>query len=325
LAKQLSYYGASPIISTIIVIWHNIAAPPPKHGIIHGTYVRFEVPTSDTLNNRFVPLITVTTECIMVIDDDMKIHFQDLANLFEAWKHNPRNVVGFMPRWVDGVKNRRANSTHNLLYRSQSEDPEMGSFPKKRPHKGYSLILTKALMVHRDYMRLYTCGGESEDLRISISSKFDEMRSTIHRIVDSSLNCEDIGLNFVANAALYSLGKAAPLYVQPLHIMGDFGKVQFGKGGLHQRKSHMGGRDQCLNQINREFAQISKTNLPIQKKFIAASHVDELTTLLTMTRYHDHRKRLHNDCTLLNGHDDGPCSWDVPSFDLAFKAIYKSL
>jgi hypothetical protein len=199
----------------------------------------------------------------------------------------------------------------------------MGSFPNKQPHKGYSLILTKALMVHRDILRLYTCGGESTDLRIRISSKFDEMRSAIHRIVDASLNCEDIGLNFVANAALYSLGKAAPLYVQSLHKMGDFGKVQYGKGGLHQRKSHMGGRDQCLNQINREFARVAKANLPLQKQFVAASRVDDSTTLLKMERYRDHRERLHEDCTSWNGPEDGPCSWSVPA-DLAYKSIYKS-
>jgi alpha-1,4-N-acetylglucosaminyltransferase EXTL2 len=68
------------VVSTIIVIWHNNAIPPPKHGVIRGTYVRFEVPTTDSLNNRFVPLPTVTTECIMILDDDMKIHLQDLVS-----------------------------------------------------------------------------------------------------------------------------------------------------------------------------------------------------------------------------------------------------
>ena len=182
------------------------------------------------------------------------------------------------------------------------------------------------MFIHRDFLRLYTCGGMSEDLRIGMTNKVDRMRLTIHRIVDSSLNCEDIGLNFVVNAALFAIGKTAPLYVQPLWTMGDFGKIEYGgKGALHKRRSHMGGRDQCLNQINREFARVTKANLPLQKHFVATSRVDDTTSLLTMTRYRDHRERLHEDCTSMDGLGNSACSWSVPAADHSYKAIYKRI
>ena len=45
--------------------------------------------------------------------------------------------------------------------------------------------------------------------------------------------------------------KAAPLFVRPIHMIGDFGKM--GKSGLHLKKSHLQTRTSCLNQMNTAF------------------------------------------------------------------------
>ena len=65
---------------------------------------------------------------------------------------------------------------------------------------GYRLMLTKTMMMHRDYLRIYTCGGRSYPLQQHLTSDFDPLRKTIFNVVDHYCNCEDIGMNFVASA-----------------------------------------------------------------------------------------------------------------------------
>ena len=113
LAEQLAYYSASPMIAVIVVTWHHMEIPPPPTTRIHGTMIRFEDPTTDSLNNRFKPLPYVTTEAVLVLDDDIKLHLQDIHNLFVVWQENKRNLVGVSPRWVD-VKEQRASWTDVL-------------------------------------------------------------------------------------------------------------------------------------------------------------------------------------------------------------------
>merc|ERR1719333_1210026 len=126
LSEQLSYYSASPMISTIVVTWHNMNIKAPPDARVNGTYIRFESPTTDSLNNRFQPLAYITTEAVFILDDDIKLHLQDMHNMFAAWKENKQNLVGASPRWVDGGSSEpgsggRASAPHNLAYLTQSE------------------------------------------------------------------------------------------------------------------------------------------------------------------------------------------------------------
>ena len=83
---------------------------------------------------------------------------------------------------------------------------------------------TKAMMLHRRYLEAYTCNT-------------DLMRD-VHSYVDSKMNCEDIAMNFlVANTN----GRCpVPLFVEPLHFIGDFGDIRYAqrdgiKAPIHQR------------------------------------------------------------------------------------------
>ena len=86
------------------------------------------------------------------------------------------------------------------------------------------MMLTKAMMLHRRYLEAYTCNT-------------DLMRD-VHSYVDSKMNCEDIAMNFlVANTN----GRCpVPLFVEPLHFIGDFGDIRYAqrdgiKAPIHQR------------------------------------------------------------------------------------------
>jgi alpha-1,4-N-acetylglucosaminyltransferase EXTL2 len=335
LSEQLSYYSASPVISTIVVTWHHMQSLPLPDAQIRGTHIRFESPSTDSLNNRFLPLLHINTEAVLVLDDDIKLHLQDVYNMFVAWKQNKRNLVGVSPRWVDvsatdsswaggsSATPRVSTAPHDLIYLYQSED-------SPNPHRGYSLMLTRAMMMHRDYMRLYTCGGESEGLGLEVPRKFDQLRSLILETVETESNCEDIGMNFIVNAAMDSANAsertAAPLFVQPLHKIGDFGKM--GDTGLHQKKSHVATRTTCLNQMNRAFWQATGRNLPFQTKIVDAivNRTDGRFTDLVSRQYPGLTTRLHHDCLAIAGEGEGgdegngdgegegggACSWQMP-------------
>ena len=235
--------------------------------------------------------------------------------MFLAWKQNKRNLVGVSPRWVDAqtppVFVNRATALQDLVYGYRSEDTT-------NPHEGYSLMLTRAMMMHRDYLRLYTCGGTSEGLDLTVSSRFDQLRSLILSVVEAEFNCEDIGMNFIVNAAMDSVlserEQAAPLFVRPLHKIGDFGKM--GHTGLHQKKSHVSTRSDCVNQMNRALWRVTGRNLPVQTKLVdaVANHQNKSLAALAVRPYYALTTRLHKDCFSImdDGTGDEACSWQLP-------------
>jgi len=339
LAHQLSYYAASPDVVSIVVTWHNAAVAPPDNGAIHGTTIRFVRPELDSLNSRFEPLEFVNTECVMILDDDMKLHLQDLHHMYVAWEGSgKRQIVGAAPRWIKFSKGSPEGGEPEYLF--QSEDPPYKggkADPKAKPRAGYSLMLTKAMMIHRDYLRLYTCGGRAGfDPEVHVPKAFTAMRQAILETVDEKFNCEDIGMNFVVAAALYKRqkarnadksqgsrgggdggdGEAAPaLFVPPMHPIGDFGKM--GKSGLHLRQSHANVRDQCLKKFNAEFRRVTGTSLPTQtrvarpKPFKGGGSSGALAAVhLVLGQYRGHRQRAHVDCAAVG--EGEACSWALP-------------
>ena len=146
------------------------------------------------------------------------------------------------------------------------------------------------------------------------------MALKIIAFVDQNFNCEDIGMNFVVNAALGVSGGPAPLYVDSLHMIGDFGK-QPGQG-LHLRQTHAKTRDACLREFDKEFSAVTGHNLPKQTSAVKVerSESDESQSILKYTQYSGHRVRRHIDCNEFSAEE--ACSWEVPA-SRNFSAIYR--
>ena len=81
LQKQISYYARSPLVSRILVTWHNMHLKPPKSTRIGHVIVNFLPQKEDSLSNRFNPSWQASTDAILIIDDDMKVHLQDIELL----------------------------------------------------------------------------------------------------------------------------------------------------------------------------------------------------------------------------------------------------
>ena len=78
LMKQIAYYSLSPSVSRIIVTWHNMHLTPPKSTRIGHVLIHFLAQKEDSLSNRFNPSWQIATDAALIIDDDMKVHLQDI-------------------------------------------------------------------------------------------------------------------------------------------------------------------------------------------------------------------------------------------------------
>jgi hypothetical protein len=309
ISKQLWYYSQSPIIKTIIVTWHNMAITPPIDAKINDTVIHFLVPNHDSLNNRFSPHLYITSECVMIIDDDMKIDLQDIHNIFHVWRYNQYNIVGFSPRWVKRKTGIQKYDIDSMVYLEGSEAPTINNYNNRRAsniNRGYTFVLTKAMMLHRDYLRLYTCGGQLLNNKYPINRIYRKFRDLIHYIVDTSLNCEDIGINFIANLALHPYGRSAPLYINPVNFIGDFGK-QSKNDSLHLRSSHMKLRSDCVNRMNMEYFLLTNRNVPNQWIEIRAVK-NQSKSYLYKRAYSEGIRKGHIDC--FGNTNEGACAWN---------------
>jgi hypothetical protein len=280
LMKQIAYYSQSPSVSRIIVTWHNMLITPPKSTRIGHVLIHFLTQKEDSLNNRFNPSWQVATDAALIIDDDMKVHLEDIDLLFEVWKKSRMSIVGFAPRWIGNDKE------GNLKYLEESEDPPWHT-PEAPPKEGYAMMLTKVMMIHRDFLHHYSCG----------SSK---LRKKVHRMVDLYRNCEDVGFNaLVALSTNKKIGSGPALFVTPLHQLGDFGKSGT---ALHARSKHQAVRSTCLNMFKESFDEITSSKasaFPMQTTFIESTRVPGSKVVeLREKPYQGHRKRLHVDCVV---------------------------
>ena len=166
----------------------------------------------DSLNNRFSPLTGSHSDAIFSVDDDMRVPCEELLLAYQVWRGSPRSLIGFMPRI-------HLRSQGKLVYRCWWRVWWSGT---------YSIILTKAAMLHHDYFKKY----------------FQEMPQSIRDLVDRSRNCEDLAMQFLISNST----SLPPIYVKG-HLQ-DLGVLN----GLSTNQNvvsagHMDARSQCLNDL----------------------------------------------------------------------------
>lgn len=174
----------------------------------------------DSLNNRFKPLSGPHTDAILSVDDDMLIPCDDLNLAFEVWRASPRSLVGYMPR----IHLRQQDG--KLVYRC---------WWRVWWHGVYSIILTKAAIMHHDFFNLYT----------------NKMPQGIRDLVDERRNCEDIAMQFlIANET-----GLPPIYVKG-HLE-DKGALN-GISTSHNvvTAGHMSMRSDCLNDLEEIYTKL---------------------------------------------------------------------
>ncbi|CAI0376313.1 unnamed protein product [Linum tenue] len=189
-------YSASPLVSTVVVLWGNPATSAQTLAqLAHNLTVSSFGPStislhrqhSDSLNSRFLPLPSINTRAVLIIDDDVEVDAKSFEFAFRTWKSNQDHLIGFFVRSHDIDL-----STKKWIY---TVHPER-----------YSIVLTKFMILDRRYLFDYSCSG-------------GEAMHRMRRIVDEMRNCEDILMNFV----VADRTNAAPLLVgaQKVRDWGD--------------------------------------------------------------------------------------------------------
>jgi hypothetical protein len=228
--EAIEHYKTCDTVRYIYVVWSDRDNPPPtsmleKYGRVkhdHVSQVGFKIQESTSLNNRFKPLDGAEhTDAIFAVDDDMRVSCRDLALAFEVWKSSPRSLVGFMPR----VHLRDRNGV--LRYRC---------WWSTWWHGVYSIILTKAAILHHDYLEMYTT----------------TMPPEVRALVDQERNCEDIAMQFLISN---STG-LPPIYVKG-HLK-DLGALN-GISTSHNvaKSQHMDTRSKCLNELTQYYGGVT--------------------------------------------------------------------
>lgn len=199
------------LVKQIQVVWSDIDNIPPKSWIEeYGKDNRlvFETHEKDSLNNRFMPTEKITTEAVVSVDDDLIIPCDVLAENLHVWRSFDKTLVGFSPRIhaYDAV-------TGAMRYLRWQHTWWSGF---------YSIMLTKASFLHRDYFELFSRVVPKEFLEY----------------VDKVRNCEDIAMAHV----VASHSKSAPVWVG--------GEIyEIGSSGISSNSAHFTDRGQCLETI----------------------------------------------------------------------------
>jgi hypothetical protein len=218
LRTSLRTYEHCASIDAIRVVWSEPGTPPDPSDPSAAPFFSPHVPViydrmpSTSFNNRFRPLEDLKTEAIFSVDDDIYMPCADLDRAFARWRERPRQLVGFYARahevYTRPVTEQAAEqggvgkSEKEMEKGSGSGGGGGGSggegslssrlachyrYIMKLPTiwlKGfYSIVLTKACFLHRDYLVLYT----------------EHMPAAVRDKVDAGRNCEDIAMQFLAS------------------------------------------------------------------------------------------------------------------------------
>lgn len=217
LQRSVAHYAQCRTIDAIRVIWCEDGLPPTR-AQAPGFFselkeVRYDMMVNSSLNHRFSPLEGLRTEAVLSLDDDIIAPCSVLDELFEAWRKDPWVMAGFYPRLhvLDSeCKHRYLQGWGTLAW-----------------HGRYSLVLTKAAMLHRDYLEAYT----------------NHMPGAIRAHVDAVRNCEDLAMALLVGAAT---GGRPPAFVHSARAV-DLGKGLTKVKGISSGKKHGDVRSRCLD------------------------------------------------------------------------------
>ncbi|XP_065865767.1 glycosyltransferase family protein 64 C3 [Euphorbia lathyris] len=167
-------YSASPLVSSVLVLWGNPSTPPQTlsdlaHNLSQSSFGTATISLirqhSNSLNNRFLPRSSIETQAVLICDDDVEVDPKSFEFAFQIWRSNTDRLIGFFVR------------SHDLDLLSKKWIYTV------HPNK-YSIVLTKFMILKSQYLFEYSCKGGS-------------IMSEMRRTVDRMQNCEDILMNFV--------------------------------------------------------------------------------------------------------------------------------
>ncbi|KAM0352954.1 hypothetical protein ACHAPU_001838 [Fusarium lateritium] len=207
-----------PSLLEIVIVWNDLENDPPEDYVSkRGVPVRYRKSKYNSLNEKLWPDPEYKTQAILLSDDDVYYHPNDLEFVFQTWRKFGRNrMVGALARCspVDTFGYHRYTFCSN-----------------RKGEDDYNMVLTNLAFSHISFLDYY--------------SSNDTIMTQIRDYVDEGFNCEDLALNYV-HGLLTGEG--------PLLISGHEKYVNFvPRVGISMRKGHMEARSACLNDFSKMF------------------------------------------------------------------------
>jgi len=168
--RLVQHYQENPLVHRIFVLWHNPDTKPSEQlwNVLEENKSFVLWMPFDSLNNRFLPLEGIETKAVLICDDDMFVHHEDIAYAFQIWNHSRDSLVGFFPR------------AHKKM--EDNEYEYLTHIPMDGGHNRYSIMLTKIEFMKSEYLFWYSCAFDRRVLQWIREHK----------------NCEDIAMQMVS-------------------------------------------------------------------------------------------------------------------------------
>ena len=318
LSLQLADVSKSNRVRRVLVTLHDVRLDGTdwsgRRAFYRNIEVIFLTVNVDSLNNRFVPSHLVITDAVFVVDDDMGVSLRNLHVLHDVWKHHRKQILGFNPRWFNEIRGGKVmkyvskssleNVVEDVVVEDIPSDEALFDTPtvskdnnhfKKSDSKasGYGILLTKAMMIHRENLADFVCGLKTNPITGYLR---------LLAVVDKHFNCEDLLMNLVVGQKLNST--AAPLFVRPVDTLRDYGTSHLDAGALSSRRDHLNTRIKCLNSINNHYREHhGKRSMPVQRNYIETSLTSNGTVVLMHKIMHGRPPRVHIDCNSTKSED----------------------
>lgn len=208
----LDNHSNCDVVDQIQVIWsdpdNNDKIPNNWLTLYPKDKVIFEIHDNNSLNNRFKPLHEIHTNAVLSLDDDIILPCQVIEKSLKVWESNKNVLVGYSPRmisydiWTGVTKYLRWQHTW------------WNGF--------YSIILTKACLLHKKYLSEYHKNIPQEMLTY----------------IDEHKNCEDIAFAHM----IASLTNAPPVWINGVIY-------DIANNGISSGQSHFTDRGVCLSKL----------------------------------------------------------------------------
>ena len=235
LKLSLTHYLTCDGATQIQIVWCIAQGEPPVWLLdllaLHPHRLVLERHAVNSLNERFRILsnTTTTTLAILSIDDDILHPCIALDHAFDLWTQSPSSMVGFDPRAMIVPQQHQQHEQQHALWRYALTGETLRV-------NGYGIVLTKAAVVHRDYLQAYTTTPL--------------VQHAVHPLVDSAMNCEDIAVSLFVTALD---GAQAPIVVDGWAQERTLVALSSGNGISATRNSHLRQRSWCLDGLTRVF------------------------------------------------------------------------